>query len=332
MKKKIDHRKCPVCGQKMIQKDKWKSGKQKWYCKHCKKYHSFKRKDLNKTSNLKIYRDYILKGHNYEYYEMSKATFYRKIKPFRSLIVKTPEISPIPELYLHLDGLYKKREYCHLIVKAKKGVITFKEVKSENSENWGSVLSKIPSPKYVICDCQKGLNKALKLYWPNTRIQICLFHVKMTVRHKLTTKPKLEVGKMLKIIADAIQNVKTKAQAEKWGLVFYDFLTENKDFINEKAKTEGKRSRYKHRSLRSCIRYLKKLYEGGQLFLYTEVNDCELPKTNNKMEGGTNSVAKKKGRAHPGMRKDNLRQLYKIVFVSQTKTYNPNRLGDMFET
>ena len=332
MKLKIDHRKCPVCGQKMIKKGKRKSGKQKWYCKHCRKYHSFKRKDLTEKADLKMYCDYVLKGHNHEFYDMPKSKFFRKIKKFRSLTIRSPKISPIPENYLHLDGIYKNRDYCHLIVKSKDGIIAFKECKTENSEHWGSVLVNIPPPNYVIIDGQKGMNKAIKLYWPDTKIQICLFHVKSTVKHKLTSRPKLEAGKELKFIADAIINVKTKSQAEKWWIVFNDFLQQYKDFINEKVKSEGKRPWYKHRSLRSCIRYLKRLYEKGQLFLYTEVTDFILPRTNNKMEGGTNSVIKRKSRLHPGMNRDNLRQLIKIVLMSQTKTYNSDRLGDIFDT
>ena len=326
------HKNCPVCGQKMIKKGKQKDGKQKWYCHRCKKYHSFSRKDLKDKANFNMYIDYSVNGHNHEFFDMPKSTFFRNIKPFRGLKIKA-----LPKLddhcdYLHLDAIYKQREYCHLIAKDSKHTVAYKECKNENAKSWGEFIKDIPAPKYVVCDGQKGLIKAIKLYWPNTIIQICLFHVNLTCKHKLTLHPKTTPGQELKIIANAITKIKTMEQAEEWIDTLYNFEAKYKDYINEKTISPNKRWQYTHRRLRSCVRYLKRLHERGQLFCFLLEDKFRLPKTNNSIEGGTNSVIRKKCRSHPGMNKENYRQLIKLVILSQSKYYNSPRLGDIFET
>jgi transposase-like protein len=39
--------------------------------------------------------------------------------------------------------------------------------------------------------------KAVKLNWPNTKVQRCQFHVKMNAKVKLTSNPKTDAGKEL---------------------------------------------------------------------------------------------------------------------------------------
>jgi transposase-like protein len=65
------------------------------------------------------------------------------------------------------------------------------------------LLSKIPSPKFVVCDGKCGMINAIKEIWCTTVIQRCQFHVKLNARQKLTLKPKTDAGKeLLKLVND----------------------------------------------------------------------------------------------------------------------------------
>ena len=84
-------------------------------------------------------------------------------------------------LVIYLDGLrVNKKSY--LIASNGKYVIGFCLVDYESSNNWRNFLKNFNEPEYVVCDGQNGLNKAIKSFWFNAKIQRCLFHVWMNVR------------------------------------------------------------------------------------------------------------------------------------------------------
>ena len=59
-------------------------------------------------------------------------------------------------------------------------------------------MKKFKPPKYVVCDGQNNLLKAIDKVWNKTLVQQCQFHIIINGRHKLTKHPKTIQGKQLR--------------------------------------------------------------------------------------------------------------------------------------
>jgi transposase-like protein len=57
---------------------------------------------------------------------------------------------------------------------------------------------------------------ALRQQWPTTRVQRCIFHIRMNLRRHLTLNPKTEAGKHLLHIGRALTEVTTVQDAIEW--------------------------------------------------------------------------------------------------------------------
>lgn len=88
---------------------------------------------------------------------------------------------------------------------------------TENSYYWKLLLSQLPEPRYLVCDGQKGLFKAISETYENVRVQRCLFHVWMNIRALLTLKPKGQVEQELLVLAKKLlREVVTPEDANLW--------------------------------------------------------------------------------------------------------------------
>lgn len=160
-------RKCLICGSKLIKKGFDKAKNQIWYCKQCKKYHIFKRKDIQNKLWLYRYFDFLLNKKSIKDLNISKSIFYRKISKFRNTNIFLP-IDTCECQQLFIDALWIKKKYCYLIARNEKFVIGFGKYDSECYETWLDFLNKFKQPKYVICDGQNGMIKAIRKVWPKT--------------------------------------------------------------------------------------------------------------------------------------------------------------------
>jgi hypothetical protein len=104
-----------------------------------------------------------------------RSTFIKKIKPFRSERMYIPETGERHKV-IYVDGIHINK-YCYLIARNEKYVIGFSLVVNEGYKTWKEFLSKFPNPEYVVCDGQKGLHRAIKECWEQTKVQTCIFHV-----------------------------------------------------------------------------------------------------------------------------------------------------------
>ena len=73
---------------------------------------------------------------------------------------------------------------------------------------------------FVVYDGQNGLNKAIKSFWFNVKIQRCLFHVWMNVRQKLTLNPETQAGQELLSLSRELLKIKYIEQANNWQFKF----------------------------------------------------------------------------------------------------------------
>ena len=103
-----------------------------------------------------------------------------------------------------------KRKCCYLIARTNENVIGFARYDSECSESWLDFLKKFKPPKYVVCDGQNCLLKAINKVWSKTLVQQCQFHIIMNGRQKLTKHPKTIQGKQLRKLSLRISNIHWK--------------------------------------------------------------------------------------------------------------------------
>ena len=66
-----------------------------------------------------------------------------------------------------------EKEMLLLIARTSENVIGFARYDSECFESWLEFLKKFKPPKYVVCDGQNGLLKAINKVWSKTLVQQC---------------------------------------------------------------------------------------------------------------------------------------------------------------
>lgn len=87
----------------------------------------------------------------------------------------------------------------------------------ESAAAYKALFERIAPPDVLICDGMKGIGKACAEAWPGTRIQRCLIHVQRDTRADLTSKPRLQAGRELKRLADALTRIREPEDAVRWG-------------------------------------------------------------------------------------------------------------------
>ena len=127
---------------------------------------------------------------------------------------------PVPDgelrRVLHVDGTWFARDLVVLICCGGERAVSWYMARSENSRAWSALMSPIPAPEVVFTDGGSGFAKAVRETWPRTRVQRCTFHAFSQVKRYTTTRPKLQAGRELYLIARDLMGIETLHQAELW--------------------------------------------------------------------------------------------------------------------
>ena len=137
----------------------------------------------------------------------------------------------------------------------------------------------------------------------NTRVQRCTFHAFSQVKRYTTTRPKLQAGRELYLIARDLMGIETLHQAELWVERYLDWCGFWADFLEDRTVVDGRRV-YTHERLRRARSSLSSLVSAGTLFTYLDpalAKAGPLPSTNNMIEGGVNSQLRAVLRNHRGL-------------------------------
>jgi len=237
--------------------------------------------------------------------------------------VLTGEINPV----LILDGIRIAGGVC-LIARTREFVVAWTWAETESSVSWSELLLTLPAPKYVVCDGQKGILKALSICWPNTLIQRCQFHVRQNIRTKLTLNPETEAAKELAELMRYLRYAYTAKLAARWVASFYELQNKHRVFLAERTlavdlKSGGKKWWYTHGRDRSAYRQIRTLIEAGDLFRFTQ--NSRVPRTTNDLEGGTNSQLKRAAGLHRGMIPEHQKVLVNWWLYYETEGQKPPR-------
>lgn len=96
-------------------------------------------------------------------------------------------------------------------------------------------MSPIPAPEVVVTDGGSGFAKAVRETWPRTRVQRCTFHAFSQVKRYTTTRPKLQAGRELYLIARDLMGIETLHQAELWVERYLDWCGFWADFLEDRT-------------------------------------------------------------------------------------------------
>lgn len=87
------------------------------------------------------------------------------------------------------------------------------------------------NPYYIVMDGEQSVMKAIRLLWPTTKIQRCLWHIQREGMRWLRTYPKTEAGRELRCLLRtlcAIRSVKERNifvnSYKKWIVKYKDFV------------------------------------------------------------------------------------------------------------
>lgn len=187
----------------------------------------------------------------------------------------------------------------------------------ESATAWSALLTRIPAPRFVVCDGQKGLLKALSTHWPTAIVQRCLIHVMRQSLAWITQHPQTRAGQELLIIVRDLPGVRTRRQKRKWLHRFWNWGRRWEQFLNARTRhpNNPKRWWYTHRKLRR----VRTLITRSLPHLFTFVRYPEAPRTSNHVEGGINARLHELFRAHRGISVSKKRVLTAYFLLSKLK-------------
>lgn len=220
-----------------------------------------------------------------------------------------------------IDGIRIGASTC-LIARTTTFVVGWEWVPYESNEYWFGFLKTLPSPKYVVCDGQKGMLLTLRTFWPKTIIQRCRFHAWLNVKTKLTLNPESLAGIQLLTLARELLHAKSKRQARVWKRHLRRWYRKHHGYIEQRTLTQnpspGQRTwRYTHYRVRSAYKQLHKITD--DLLRSSYRPHPRLPRTTNHVEGGINSQIRTKLKDHRGMPFEHQMKLVEQYLYSRTE-------------
>lgn len=212
-----------------------------------------------------------------------------------------PPDPPVSDVLI-LDATSVIKHRCVvLIVRDTGGALTWAFAERETYESWRRILARFDVvPGFVVCDGHTGLLKALRELWPQSQIQRCVIHVMRQARLDLTRSPKTSAGRRLRVLVNALTDIYTESQQQRWMRVWHRWLKRYDAFLKEKTLNPAgpRRWWYTHRKLRA----VRSLIGNALPSLFHYVQNPAIPRTTNHVEGGINSRLKDLFRHHRGLR------------------------------
>lgn len=281
--------------------------KQRWRCPVCEKSGVRKRKDNREKKRLSLFLEWITTKKSLTQIakeaSRQRMTVYRWFDAF-FLYPPMPCIPKTPVRILVLDGTSAKPRICMLLFAGDADThkpVTWLTVSRESYSSWKYFLEPLRTsgvdPKYIVCDGQRGLLKAILEVWPHAHIQRCLIHVVRQASIWLTRHPKTKTGRELLIIVRQLVHIRSKRQKRRWIRVFNYWKRRHYRFLAERTTMLSGHWWYTHRKLRA----VRSLLTHAIPDLFRFVTDPSVPRTSNHVEGGLNARIKELFRSHRGI-------------------------------
>ena len=218
----------------------------------------------------------------------------------------TKWLKPIRSGYYALDGTwmkYRGKDFVLLILFDVKtlDIIDYRIAKEETEQSYTELLKEVfdeinANSKGFFCDGDPGLLKALQKLFPQTPIQLCVFHKYARAGQVISFKHiKNDIDKKIKKKVEAILFATTKQEA-------VDNLKDLESYAQEHQK---------YAKLKKLIGVLKRNFE----LLLTHFDNPEMSPYNNTLEG-FNYIVKRKTNLMKGFKKPvNIGRWIKLIML-----------------
>jgi len=209
--------------------------------------------------------------------------------------------------YMVYDATYFHKDGCllNLMDAITKQIIAHTWVKKESfkeSYPWFLSLKKQGlEPSFITTDGEQSTLRAMRLIWPETALQRCLYHIKHEGMRWLRTYPKTDAGKELRDLLSRLCWIKTTADKKQWIEEYSNWVSRYKEFVLSLPK-----STVAYRDLKRTVSLIN--HALPDMFRYLE--DSHVPSTTNALEG-FHSQLKADYQRHRGLSKEHRLQYFK---------------------
>lgn len=310
-------------------------GRQRWQCDKCKLTAVTRRSVRQREAQLDEFLDWLLEAVPQRKLKVSARAFRKRTTWCWEL---KPRIRPdgLSHHVIMADGTYLGGWCLLTAIDGVNGrVLAFQWCKQENTIAYQTLFSKISPPDVLVCDGMRGIRGACARVWPTTRIQRCLVHVQRDTRTDLTSRPRLQAGKELKKLADALTRIHDREDAIQWAQALnlwheqWSTLLAQRTYARDDPK-DPRAARHAwwwtHLPLRRAYRRLENLYREGSLFCFlnpTLTAGGPVPRTSNLLEGGLNAPLKRMLVNHRGMPVSHMRRACQWLCYMKSTDPNP---------
>lgn len=180
------------------------------------------------------------------------------------------------------DAAFFGRGYGILVIRDPrlKQNLHFHAVRSETPEEYRRARHDLESRGYVIEGAVIDRRRGIQAVFADVPVRFCQFHQIAIVRRYLTSRPKLDAGKELRVLTLALPiNTESVFSA----LLAVWFGKRERVLYERTYGTDGKHWQYTHRRLRSAYRSIKANLP--YLFTCQRYPHLKIPNTTNSLDG-----------------------------------------------
>jgi len=141
------------------------------------------------------------------------------------------------------DATYFHKEGCllNLMNATDQKIIAHLYVKEESfleAYPWFSNLKNQGlNPEYITTDGERSIIRAMRLVWPEVKLQRCLYHLQHEGMRWLRSYPKTEAGKDLRTILSELSRIKTINERDAFIDSYRSWLNKYRDFVRSLPRT-----------------------------------------------------------------------------------------------
>lgn len=284
----------------MTRHGKTSAGKQRWRCRAC---------GATKTNRIDNAAKRLGEFLRWLFSKARQADMPGRGRGFRKRTAEFWRVWPLPPLVdevhgvVYVDGIHLGRRAVVLIACTDEHVLGWYLAREETSRAWGALMARIAPPLMCVSDGGPGFEKARRRHWPSTEVQRCVFHAYCQVRRYTTSRPRLQAGAELLVIARGLLSVSDAEGAAAWVASYLSWCERWDGFLSERTAVDG-REEWTHERLRRARSSLSRLVSSNRLFTFLDellTLDGPMPSTNNRIEGGVNAPLRQMLRDHRGM-------------------------------
>lgn len=225
-----------------------------------------------------------------------------------------PRLPPATEIHhaILVDGIWVSG-WCLLIALSDKGrVLAWQWSGGESVAAWKALLGQVAAPGVLVSDGGTGLPAALKIVWPETKHQRCLFHLQMNVSRHLTRNPRTDAGRALRALVMRLSEIDDEDAAIAWQLKLERWWQTFGHLTRERTMFRNGKFGYTHDRLRKAWQLIRRVSRNNTLFTWITYGN---PRTTSPLEGGINSQIRDLLRRHRGLSEEHQKRAVEWFLV-----------------